>query len=156
MAESEENQGTSPDITDDIAIVESVKDKSKESAIWLFFEKTDEEKSGSQGQCVANCKECGKSMKVVKGNTSNLMSHLKTKHSKIYEEVRRKTDEKRKSKLQTDRSCQSRVLKRHTQQSLPGIAPKKAKLNSSSTLHKKITRGIAGMMIHDFQPYSFV
>ena len=89
-------------------------------------------------------------MKVVKGNTSNLMSHLKTKHSKIYEEVRRKTDEKRKSKLQTDQSCQSRVLKRHTQQSLPGIATKKAKLISSSTLHKKITRGIAGMMIHDF------
>ena len=48
---------------------------------------------------MANCKECGKSMKVVKGNTSNLMSHLKTKHS---EEVRRKTDEKCKSKLQTD------------------------------------------------------
>ena len=42
MAESEENQETSPDITDDIAIVESaresVKDKSKESAVWLFFE----------------------------------------------------------------------------------------------------------------------
>ena len=77
---------TSLDITDDITMVESaresVKDKSKESAVWLFFEKTDEEKSGAQGQRVANCKECGKSMKVVKGNTSNLMSHLKTKHSK--------------------------------------------------------------------------
>ena len=129
MAELEESQEISPDITDDITIVESaresVKDKNKESAIWLFFEKTNEEKSGSQGQQVANCKECGKSMKVVKGNTSNLMSHLKTKHSKIYEEVRRKTDEKCKSKLQTNRSCQSKVLKRHTQQSLPGIAAKK-------------------------------
>jgi len=48
------------------------------------------------------------------------------------------------------------VLKRHTQQSLPGIAAKKAKLDSSSTLHKKIKRGIAGMMIHDFQPHLFV
>ena len=87
MAELEESQETSPDITDDITIVESarelVKDKSKGSAVWLFFEKTDEEKSGSQGQCVANCKECGKSMKVVKENTSNLMSYLKTKHSKV-------------------------------------------------------------------------
>ena len=105
MAELEESQEISPDITDDITIVESaresVKDKSKESAVWLFFEKTDEEKRGCQGQRVANCKDCGKSMKVVKGNTSNLMSHLKTKHSKIYEEVRRKTDEKRKNKLQT-------------------------------------------------------
>ena len=51
MAESEENQETSLDITDDITIVESarelVKNKSKESAVWLFFEKTDEEKSRS-------------------------------------------------------------------------------------------------------------
>ena len=54
MAESEENQETSPDITDDITIVElareSVKDKNKESAVWLFFEKTDDKKSGSQDQ----------------------------------------------------------------------------------------------------------
>ena len=89
----------------------------------------------------------------MKGNTSNLMSHLKTRHSKIYDKVRWKTDEKRKSKQP---SSQSRVLKTHTQQSLSGIAAKKAKLDSSSTLHKKITRGIAGMIIHDFQPYSFV
>ena len=86
MVESEESQETSPDITDDITIVELarelVKDKNKESVVWLFFEKTDEKKSGSQGQRMANCKECGKSMKVVKGNTFNLMSHLKTKHSK--------------------------------------------------------------------------
>ena len=32
---------------------------------------------------MANCKECGKSIKVVKGNMSNLMSHLKIRHSKI-------------------------------------------------------------------------
>ena len=71
---------------------------------------------------MANCKECGKGIKVVKGNTSKLKSHLKTKHSKIYEEVRRKTDEKRKSKQS---SSQSSVLKRYTQQSLPGMAAKK-------------------------------
>ena len=33
-----------------------------------------------------------KNIKVVKGNTSNLMNHLKTKHSTIYEEMIRKTD----------------------------------------------------------------
>ena len=66
---------------------------SKASAVWIYFEKMKEpnqEKAGSHR--VANCKECGKGIKVVKGNTSNLMSHLKTKHCKIYEEVRRKTD----------------------------------------------------------------
>ena len=71
---------------------------------------------------MANCKEGGKGIKVVKGNTSNLMSHLKTKHSKVYEEVRRKTDEKRKSKQS---SSQSSALKTHVQQSLPGMAAKK-------------------------------
>ncbi|XP_065895780.1 zinc finger BED domain-containing protein 4-like [Dysidea avara] len=139
----------------DVIIVESVnaKGKSKESAVWLYFEKTEERLERTGSHRVANCKECGKGIKVVKGNTSNLMSHLKTKHSKIYEEVRRKTDEKYKSKQS---SSQSSVLKRHAQQSLPGMAAKKTKLDSNSALHKKITRGIAGMMIHDFQPYSFV
>ncbi|XP_065895777.1 zinc finger BED domain-containing protein 4-like [Dysidea avara] len=78
------------------------------------------ERTGSHR--VANCKEGGKGIKVVKGNTSNLMSHLKTKHSKVYEEVRRKTDEKRKSKQS---SSQSSALKTHVQQSLPGMAAKK-------------------------------
>ena len=120
----------------DVIIIESVNAKgiSKESTVWLYFEKTEEclERTGSHR--VANCKECGKGIKVVKGNTSNLMSHLKTKHSKIYEEVRRKTDEKRKSKQS---SSQSSVLKRHAQQSLPCMAAKKAKLDNNSTLHKK-------------------
>ena len=120
----------------DVIIIESVNAKGicKESAVWLYFEKTEEclERTGSHR--VANCKECEKGIKVVKGNTSNLMSHLKKKHSKIYEEVRRKTVEKRKSKQSIS---QSSVLKRHAQQSLPGMAAKKAKLDSNSTLHKK-------------------
>ena len=69
----------------DVIIVESVnaKGKSKESAVWLYFEKTEERLERTGSHRVANCKECGKGIKVVKGNTSNLMSHLKTKHSKI-------------------------------------------------------------------------
>ena len=63
-------------------------------------------------------------------------------------------DEKRNSKQSSNQS--SVVKKKHSQPTLPGIAAKKAKLESSSTLYKKITRKIAGMMIHDFQPYSFV
>jgi len=85
----------------DVMIVKSdnAKGKSKQSAVRLHFEKT-EESSGtwSQAQHVATCNECWKSIKVVKGNTSYLISHLKMRHSKIYEEVRQKTDEKHKSK----------------------------------------------------------
>ena len=36
------------------------------------------------------------------------------------------------------------------------IAKKKTKLETSSSRHKKITEKIAGVLIHDFQPYSFV
>ncbi|XP_065895778.1 zinc finger BED domain-containing protein 4-like [Dysidea avara] len=139
----DEVEDVTEEVGRDVIIVESVnaKGKSKESAVWLYFEKMEERLERTGSHRVANCKECGKGIKVVKGNTSNLMSHLKTKHSKIYEEVRRKTDEKHKSKQS---SSQSSVLKRHAQQSLPGMAAKKTKLDSNSVLHKKITRGIAG------------
>ena len=54
--EVEETEQVGPDVM----IVESVnaKGKSKESAVWLYFETT-EERSGSQSQAqhVANCKE---------------------------------------------------------------------------------------------------
>ena len=52
-------------------IVDSVNTKgttSKVSAVWIYFEKTKEpnqERTGSHR--VANCKECGKGIKVVKG-----------------------------------------------------------------------------------------
>ena len=36
------------------------------------------------------------------------------------------------------------------------IAKKKTKLQTSNSRHKKITEKIAGVLIHDFQPYSFV
>ena len=89
----------------------------------------------------------------MQGNTANLMSHLRTKHPKIHEEIRQKMDkEKRIHKLST----QLKKLNTKDQATLPGMAASKAKLDSSSTLHKKVTRGIAGMMIHDFQPYSLV
>jgi len=41
------------------------------------------------------CKVCGKSIKMSKGNTTNLISHLKMTHSKKYEEVKQKTKEKK-------------------------------------------------------------
>ena len=36
------------------------------------------------------------------------------------------------------------------------VAKKKTKLETSSSGHKKITEKIAVVLIHDFQPYSFV
>ena len=118
---------------------------SRESAVWIYFEKVKKSDQAGTEYHVANC---GKTIKISQGNTTNLMSHLRTKHSKIYKEVRQKTDERK------------RLAEKHNstkqQSTLLGMAARKAKLDSSSILHKKITKGIAGMMIHDFQPYSFV
>ena len=36
------------------------------------------------------------------------------------------------------------------------MAKKKLKLETSSIRHKKITEKIAGVLVHDFQPFSFV
>ena len=59
---------------------------SREIAVCTSFEKMDQVGTG----CVATCKDCGKAAKVLKGNTTNLMSHLRTKHPKIHEEMGQK------------------------------------------------------------------
>ena len=59
---------------------------SREIAVWTSFEKMDQVGTVR----VARCKDCGKASKVLKGNTTNLMSHLTTKHPKIHEEMGQK------------------------------------------------------------------
>ena len=134
--------------------------KREESAVWLHFQKIKNSGQSGTGYRV-ECTECGKNVKTAKGNTRNLMSHLKTKHPKKYEEVRQKTEEKQKLKerkrsgKQATKSSNNQAPQK-SQTTLTGIAAKRAKLETSSTLHKKITRSIAGMMILHFQPYSLV
>ena len=134
--------------------------KKEESVVWLYFQKIKSSGQSGAGYRV-ECTECGKNVKTAKRNITNLMSHLKTKHPKKYEEVRQKTEEKQKlkerkrSNKQATKSSNNQAPQK-SQTTLTGIAAKRAKLETSSTLHKKITRSIAGMMIHDFQPYSLV
>ena len=66
--------------------------------------------------------------------------------------MRHKTDEKKHVRKQ---SIQAKKLNNKQQTTPIWFGCKKAKLDSSSTLHKKIMGGLAGMMIHDFQPYNF-
>ena len=66
---------------------ESTDMDSRESAVWLYFEKMDQVGTGYH---VANCKGCGKVVKVLKGNTTNFMSHLRIKHPKIHKEKSKK------------------------------------------------------------------
>ena len=130
----------------------------EESAVWLYFQKIKNSGQSGTGYRV-ECIECGKNVKTAKGNTTNLMSHLKTKHPKKYEEDRRlrktEVEERKQSDKQATKSSNNQAPQK-SQTTLTGIAAKRAKLETSSTLYKKITRSIAGMMIHDFQPYSLV
>jgi len=114
---------------------------SRESAVWLYFDKMDRVSGGESGDRMAKCKDCGATVKVSKGNTSNLMSHLRARHPKIHEVARQKMDEK---KLEQASQAKKKSVNTQQQTTLPGIAARKEKLDSNSALHKKITRGIAG------------
>ena len=70
---------------------------SRESAVRIYFEKMDQ--VGTEYR-MASCKDCGKVVKVLKGNSTNLMSHLRTKHPKIRGEMRQKTDGKKRIRKQ--------------------------------------------------------
>ena len=61
----------------------------------LYFDNMDRVGSGESGDRMAKCKDCGTTVKVSKNNTSNLMSHLRTRLPKIHEVARQKSDEKK-------------------------------------------------------------
>ena len=79
---------------------------------------------------MAKCKDCGTTVNVLEVNTTNLMSHQRTKHPKVYEVARQKTDEKKSIRKQTSQATTKPQI------TLPGMAARKAKLDSNSTLHK--------------------
>ena len=76
------------------------------------------------------------------------MSHLKIKHSNKYADVKKKAEKKQTAKRHLEHDSHQITLKT--------IGKKKTKLETSSSRHNKITEKIAGVLIHDFQPYSFV
>ena len=85
-------------IVDDIVDPVNTKVINSESAVWRYFKNTNKpNQEGTGSHHMGTSKQCGKSIKTTKGNTSNLISHVKTKHCKIYEEVRKITNEKRNS-----------------------------------------------------------
>jgi len=62
--------------------------------IWLYFDKMDQVGGGESEDHMAKCKDCGTNVKVCKDNTSNLMSHLQTRHPKIHGIAKKKTKRK--------------------------------------------------------------
>ena len=121
----------------------------RRSKVWLYFQKIKSLDGSARRDCV-ECTECGKTNKTKTGNTTNLLSHLKIKHPNKYADVKKRAEEEKKR-------AAKRPLEHDSHQiTLKTIAKKKTKLETSSSRHKKITEKIAGVLIHDFQPYSFV
>ena len=102
-----------------------------------------------RGDCV-ECTKCGKTIKTKTGNTTNLLSHLNIKHPNKYADVKKKTEEekKRNAKRPYEHDLHQVTFKM--------LAKKKEKLETSSSRYKKITDKITGVLIHDFQPFSFI
>ena len=60
--------------------------KRSKSLVWNYFTQED--------QTLASCKVCQKQLKRPPGNTSNLISHLQTKHRREFQEMREAEDRK--------------------------------------------------------------
>ena len=95
----------------------------------MYFQKI---KNSDGGNCV-ECTECGKTAKTKIGNTTNLLSHLKTKHPSKYADVKWKAEQEKKQNAK--RPCEGDSH----QVTLKMMAKKKVKLETSSSRHKKIT-----------------
>ena len=122
------------------------------NVVWKYFRKV----AGWDGVRV-QCKVCDKTIKTTGRNTTNLLSYLKTTHSNKYFEVKQKVEEEQKKRTKSTKQRSSKTSQQNpSQATLTGIATSKAKLDTSSVRYRRITQKIAGMMIHDFQPFAFV
>jgi len=130
--------------TNDVTIqVEATAVKNR-SVVGKYFRKV-----ASRDGAKVQCKICKKTVKMTGGNTTNLLSYLKTTHSNKYFEVKHNAEEEKKKKKQTVQRSSKTSKQNPSQATLTDIVTSKTKL-------RKITQKVAGMMIHDFQPFSFV
>ena len=81
------------------------------------------------------------------------LSHLTTTHSNKYFEVKHKAEEEKKKKKRTLQKSSKTSKQNRT---LTDIVTSKTKLDTSCARYRKITQKVAGVMIHEFQPFSFV
>ena len=94
--------------------------KKKQSKVWMYFQKI---KNSDGGDCV-KCTECGKTVKTKTGNTTNLLSHLKTKHPSKYADVKQKAEQEKKRNAKRPREGDSHQV------TLKMMAKKKVKVRN--------------------------
>ena len=122
------------------------------SAVWNHFKK---------GKDDPECQICGKIVKNKCGNTTNLMSHLKTSHYMVYKTLEKKKQQAS-SPLRTAVSSTT-VLegneRSHGTPSQPSIVEameKQTPLQSSSKRAKEITDAITHFLAKDSIPFNAV
>ena len=119
------------------------------SAVWDHFKK---------GKDDPECQLCGKTVKNKGGNTSNLMSHLRTSHYMIYSTLQRK-------KQQTSSSLRNSVssttgdecsTRKPSQPNIFEAMEKQSPLQSSNKRAKEITDAIIHFLAKDSVPFNAV
>ena len=71
--------------------------------------------------------------------------------------MKRKAEKEQKKRKKSTKQRSSKTSQQNpSRATLTGIATSKAKLDTSNVRYRRITQKIAGMMIHDFQPFAFV
>ena len=108
--------------------------RKKRSKVWMYFKELKNSDGSICGDCV-ECTECGKTIKTKTGNTTNLMSHLSIKHPRKHADVKQKAEGEKKQNAKRPRE-----LDDSQQATLTMMTKKKAKLETSSSRHKKITK----------------
>jgi len=92
--------------TNEVAIqVEATAVKNK-SFVWKYFRKV-----SSRDGAKVQCEICKKTVKTTGGNTTNLLSHLKTTHSNKYFEVKRRLRKKKRKRSELCREAARHLSK---------------------------------------------
>ncbi|XP_036957921.1 E3 SUMO-protein ligase ZBED1-like [Acanthopagrus latus] len=110
---------------------------------WFGFEKTD------VGQNTVICKICRKAIAVKQSSTTNLFHHLRTNHSKEYEEYEKLRDSAAQDKP-------SRPAVQHTQQTLAESFSRKVPYDRKSQRWQDITNAITKFIAKEMLPMQLV
>ena len=122
--------------TNDVAMqVEETAVKNR-SVVWMYFRKV-----ASKDGVKVQCELCNKTVKTTGRNTTNLLSHLKTKYSKKYFEVKWKADEEKKKS-----TIKKSSKKNPPQATLTDITTNKTKLDTSS---RPVASNFSGGVLFD-------
>ena len=112
------------------------------SPVWTYFGM--EAQSGESGDKVI-CRECRCTVSAKNGNTSNLFSHLKNNHPKLYSTVKE-------ASLGAQNSTKAATEKNPTQSSIAEMLTQSQKYNRKSRKWRSLTDSVTYFLAKDMLP----